>query len=80
MFKPYKLDGYIDYPGVGKITDEDVYQVIRKHSRLVDRLNPRKMLEMSFYAQAILMKVAEPEDAKTNPKWKFYNKKHKSKK
>lgn len=79
MLKPYKLEGYIDYPGVGIIKDEDVYQVIKKHSRLVDRLNPRKMLEMSFYAQAILMKVAEPDDA-NNPKWKFYNKKHKSKK
>lgn len=80
MFKPYKLDGYIDYPGVGIIKDEDVYQVIRKHSRLIDRLSPRKLVEMTFLAQAYLMKIFEPDDAKTNPKWKFYDKKHKSKK
>ena len=76
MFKKYKLEGWIDYPGVGKIMDEDVYRTVKKHSRLVDRLNPRKMLEMSFYAQAILMKAAEPDDA-NNPNWKFYGKKHK---
>lgn len=76
MFKKYKLEGWIDYPEVGKITDEDVYQTVKKHSRLVDRLNPRKMLEMSFYAQVILMKVDEPDDV-NNPNWKFYGKKHK---
>lgn len=76
MFKKHKLTNYIVYPGVGKITDEDVYKEVQKHSRLTDRLNPRKMLEMSFEAQAILMKASEPDDA-SNPNWKFYDKKHK---
>ena len=78
MFKPYKLEGSIEYPGVGTITDEDVYKTVVKHSRIIDRLNPRKMVEMTFMAQMFLMKVAEPDDAKTNPNWKFYGK-HKSK-
>lgn len=72
MFK-YKLKGYIDYPGVGIIKDEEVYQLIRKHSRLIDRLSPRKWVEMTMTAQAYLMKVIETEDA-NNPNWKFYGK------
>lgn len=77
MFKPYKLNGYIDYPDVGIITDEDVYKMVIKHSRLIDRLSPRKWVEMTFLAQAFLMKVIEPEDA-NDPNWKFYGK-HKPK-
>lgn len=78
MFKPYKLEGSVEYPGVGTIRDEDVYKTVVKHSRIIDRLNPRKMVEMTFMAQMFLMKVAEPDDAKINPNWKFYGK-HKSK-
>ncbi len=73
MFKPYKLNGYIDYPGVGIITDEDVYKMVIKHSRLIDRLSPRKWVEMTFLAQAFLMKIIEPENA-NDPNWKFYGK------
>lgn len=68
----YKLKNSIDYPGKGIITDEQVYQLVRMHSTLFDRLNGRKMLEMSFSAQLMLMGVI---DIPAEDKWKFYNKK-----
>ena len=66
-----KLEGYRTYPGVGTIHDEDVYQFIRQHSRLIDRLNPRKMLEMTEWAYAELS--GDAVHAKGAPvNWKYY--------
>lgn len=65
--------GFIDYPGVGKITDNDVCELVLNHSRFIDRLNPYKMVEMSLFGQCILMGLFEnldPDDAS----WKFYGK------
>lgn len=73
MPKKFKMEGYIDYPGVGRITDEDVYNLIMRHSRWIDRINHRKMVEMSLLGQCVLMQIFEnvrPED----PSWKFYGK------
>ena len=63
---------YSDYPGVGIITDEDIYNLVKKHSRLIDRLSNVKMVEMSLVAQCILMKCVDvdPDDVS----WKFYGK------
>ena len=69
-----KLEGYRRYPGVGTIYDEDVYQFIRKHSRLIDRLNPRKMLEMTEWAYAELSGGVEHAKG-TSQNWKFYDRK-----
>ena len=71
MGKQYKMEGYIDYPGVGRIMDEDVLKLVKKHSRLVDRLNPRKMTEMVLLGQCILMGVIDDKDPK-DPSWKFF--------
>ncbi len=76
---PRKLEGYRDYRDGRIIYDEDVYQYIKKHSRFIDRLNPRKMIEMYELASAILNEnVEEPinddwmfvEKGKRAPKWK----------
>ena len=69
----FQMDGYIDYPDVGRIYDEDVYQLIKSHSRLIDRLNPSKMVEMSLLGQCILMRIFDKVDPK-EMSWKFYGK------
>ena len=40
---------WIDYPGVGKITDRDVWNHLKKHMHWYDFLNPRLV---SHYALA----------------------------
>ena len=69
----FKMDGYVDYPGVGIIKDEDVYKLILKHSRLIDRLSPAKMVEMSLLGQNVLMRIFDNVDP-NDPSWKFYGK------
>lgn len=51
----YELTNYADFknPDI-RVTDEAVYQFVVKHSRLIDRINHRKMVEMTFYAFSIL--------------------------
>ena len=68
-----KLTGYRRYRDSGKtVYDEDVYQLIKKHSRLIDRLNPRKMIEMFETASAMMDDaVLEPEQKD----WMFYGRK-----
>lgn len=54
----YKLKGSItihdkmDEKKHKTITDEAVYEIIKRHSRLIDRLNPKKMFEMAVTAEA----------------------------
>lgn len=69
----FKFDGYIDYPGKGRIYDKDVWKLIQRHSRLRDRLNPAKMVEMSLLGQCALMGVIEDMDP-NDPTWMFYDK------
>lgn len=68
----FEMEGYIDYPGKGKIYDKDVWELIKKHSRLVDRMSSTKMVEMSLLGQCILMGVIDkdPDDLT----WRFYGK------
>ena len=67
----FAYDGYIDYPGVGLITDRDVYELVKKHSSFIERLDPRKMTEMTLLGQCVLMKVIDPPK---NSNWRFYKK------
>ena len=71
----HELNGWIDYPEKGKITDEKVYRLIKKHSRLIDRISTRKMVEMSINGQHILMGLYKEEgwDPENND-WMFYGK------
>ena len=75
--KEMQFGGYIDYPGVGIIKDKDVYQCLVKHSRLIDRLDGRKMVEMTLLAQNVLMGLFNTKDQNidVNGKWQFYGKK-----
>lgn len=70
MFK-HKLKNYAIFPGNLIVRDEDVYRMIRKHSRFIDRLSNRKMVEMTFWAFDILNQSVE-KPARKN--WKFYGK------
>ena len=68
-----KYQGYINYPKKGKIYDFAVYDLIIDHSRLIDRLIPARMVEMSLLGQNILMGIfpkLDPDD----PSWRFYGK------
>jgi hypothetical protein len=61
-------ESWIDYPGVGKITDEDVRKFVREHTHWWQRLNYKHMVDWGLCAQNILMgvyKVKEPD------KWYF---------
>ena len=71
MGKKFQYEGYIDYPGVGRIYDSDVYKLIKEHSRFIDRLSGTKMTEMSLLGQCILMRIFDDVDP-DDPSWKFY--------
>lgn len=59
--------------GKRTITDEEVFCFIKKHSNLIERLDPRKMVEMSIWAHAMLL---QPDDWHcvngNDDNWKFY--------
>lgn len=62
-------DGYIDYPGVGIITDKQVAQLVIEHTTLFDRIfRPRKIVCAALLAQTMLMKVVDEPKEKD---WKF---------
>lgn len=75
--KKYKLTGETDYPEKGIIiTDEQIWQLVKKHSRFIDRLNKRKMIEMAIYAQLILYGIYESDGIYADRNnWMFYGKK-----
>lgn len=55
----YKLKGtysVTDQDGnvITSISDESIYKIIKQHSRLIDRLNPRKMLFMTIYTTCMI--------------------------
>ena len=60
---------WIDYPGVGKITDRQVWEHVRKHTRWFDFLNPRLIVHYALASQNHLMGVYEEEP--NNPNWKY---------
>ena len=62
-------NAYIDYPGVGIITDEDVYKLVRAHTHWWDRLNYKHMVDYGLCAQNILMGVYKVKDP--SKKWYF---------
>jgi hypothetical protein len=73
MSKKFPYEGYIDYPGVGIIKDSDVYELIKRHSRFIDRLCGWKMTEMTLLGQTILMGIW-PDCKPNDPSWTFYGK------
>ena len=76
--KPRMDCEYVFDNGNITFTDEDLYQFVRRHSTIWDRLSPRKMVEMSQLGFAILQSKKGKDDdwwwLKTHDNWKFYNK------
>ena len=71
----HEMKGEINYPGKGIITDEQVWALVKKHSRLIDRLSTRKMVEMAIAAQLILCGIYESEGWYADQDdWTFYGK------
>ena len=72
----HKMIGESNYPGKGIITDEEVWKLVKKHSRFIDRINTRKMVEMTLSAQLILFGIYETEGwYASQDDWTFYGKK-----
>lgn len=62
-------DGWIDYPGVGKITDSDVADYVIEHTTLFDRIfRPRKVIYATILSEQLLMGVFEKPKKEV---WKF---------
>lgn len=67
-----RLTGYAKFQD-RIVFDEDVYQLVKRHSRLIDRLNPKKMIEMTWAAFDLLAgSIEKPENVSEN--WTFYGK------
>lgn len=64
-------DGYADYPGVGIVYDKDVAEYAKKHLRLIDRLDMRKVAEAVIASQGILFGVDNPNEYTDKKNWKF---------
>lgn len=54
LFKKRYSDGYADYPGVGKITDEMVAKYVRNHTHWWNRLDYHKISDASIAAFGML--------------------------
>ena len=67
-----KLTGCATFKNGLVVRDEDVYKLIKQHSNLIDRLDGRKMVEMTFNAFGMLNGSIQLPKGKA---WKFY--KHK---
>lgn len=64
-----RSDSWIDYPGVGVITDDQVADHVMKHVTIFDLLfRHRKIMDATLCSQCMLMGVIEePEDKN----WKY---------
>jgi len=61
-------DNYIDYPNVGIITDEQVAQMVHKHTHWWERLDYHRICDCALAAQCMLMGVYKTPD---RDKWYF---------
>ena len=64
----------------GDISEEQIYQKVKKHSRWIDRINPRKMYMMTGWIRDAY-NIEDPEVKKQlfDDDWKFYGRKAKGK-
>lgn len=65
----FKTKCSIDYPGAGHITDEQRYQYLKRHSRFIDRINPRRMHAMTNATFDLMCHVY---DGPKKKNWKFF--------
>lgn len=69
--KQFTKDVYFEFEGGCIFTVEDVYKEVKNHSRLIDRLNPRKMALMTLDAFDLLNGAID--DSDKNPDWMFFS-------
>ena len=65
----YKLENYAKFEDGLVVYDKDVYEFIKKHSTLLERLNPKKMIDM--YTLAFGMLSGSIEIPKVKGKWRL---------
>lgn len=72
IYYKHRCMGYSNFASIGGgiIPDEAVKEYVKKHSRLIDRLNPGKMVDMTFGSLDILGGKAVPDDPK-DENWRF---------
>ena len=67
----YKQATHYNYGGDGKVYDHQVASYTKKHMRLIDRFNLRKVVAATMYSFGILSgSVEEPKTGKKN--WKYF--------
>ena len=64
-------DNWADYPGVGKVYDKDVANFAKRHLRLIDRLDVRKVTEAAIMSQDILFGLFTEDELPKKKNWKF---------
>jgi hypothetical protein len=78
--KNKKIYGWINTLYHGEVDEYDIYKTVKKHSRLIDRLDPRKMYMMTaFMRDAYNIDDPEWQRLFTDDKWTFYGKGNKPK-
>lgn len=69
MFRRKYSEGWIEYPGKGKITDTDVWNYVKSHTHWWQRLNPRFCCDAAIRAQLVLMGITGDEDVDEYIRW-----------
>lgn len=64
----YSEEGYIIYPGVGKITDNDISDFTLKHLKFFDRFDAKKVAQAGVWSELFLEKCVEEPDKEN---WKY---------
>lgn len=65
----YIDNGWADFPE-GRVTDRMIYEFVKKHSTIWDRLNPKKMFYMTIISQGMLYPEYLQQPKKKD--WKFF--------
>ena len=65
-----KLTGFAHFDNGEIIRDEEVYKFLMKHSRAIDRISIRKMVEMVIWSFTLLADGSAPRQKG----WQFYGK------
>lgn len=55
-FEQHELSGYAEFNNGYKVTDEDVYRCIKERTSFLDRINARKMVDMT---QAVFAELSQ---------------------
>lgn len=73
LFK-WKSDGWADF-GDFKIYDSEVADFLKKHMRLIDRLDVEKVVAAAFYVFTLIQEDRQGKEKLKSGNWKFSFKK-----